>query len=246
MRRALGLEFRKMRRLRTVPSALLLVAVLVALSSGQLFAGKGMKTGAGMLMAYTMIAAMISPITVAIVASRQTEIEYSSGGWWWFPVGGITVSMLCRAKLLAASLVMLGIVAVQTLLIVLVALAAGVSAGWDIGAWASYALFLLLVNVAFLAFHIYLAARFDNQLLAVGTGILGGFAGIYCMLAPSSLARVIPWGYYALITHTQFVQKGGNFDVRYLTPDYSWVIGFVAAALGLFAYLTRALETVER
>ncbi|MBB6015974.1 ABC transporter permease [Deinococcus radiopugnans] len=246
MRRALGLEFRKMRRLRTLPIALLLVAVLVALASGQLMAGGGTKTGASMLMSYTMVAAMISPIMAAVVASRQTEIEHSSGGWWWSPVGGIPVAQLCRAKLLATSLVMLGVVAVQTLLIVLIALAAGVSAGWNVGAWASYVLLLLLVNVAFLAVHTYLAARFDNQLLAVGVGILGGFAGIYSLLAPSALARVIPWGYYALISHTQFVQENGQFDVRYLTPEYPWIIGFVAVVLGLFTYLSKTLETVER
>ena len=89
MRNNIWLEFRKMRRLHTLPLLIGLIAAVAALSSASLFSGRthemfdnpAAHPWASLLLSYTMMAAMTSPILVAVLASRQTDIEHSGVGW---------------------------------------------------------------------------------------------------------------------------------------------------------------------
>ncbi|BCJ63132.1 ABC transporter permease [Polymorphospora rubra] len=250
MRRAITLEFRKMRRLRTGLVTAILVVAVAALSSASLFSGgtretfddPGAAPWAALLLTYTLMAAMTSPILTAVLASRQTDIEHSGVGWTLAATAGHTPGTLCRAKLAALSLLLLPAIIGQTLLVIGAGMAAGIRVPLDPGPWIGYTALLFLLDIAFLALHIWLASIVENQLVSVGVGMLGAFMAVFTLLMPGAISRIIPWGYYAMISHAG--QQGGN--VAYLTPPYAWIAGFLILVGAVFVMVTRRLDRIER
>ena len=94
----------------------------------------------------------------------------------------------------------------------------------------------------------WLAAVKENQLIGVGVGLLGSFVAVYMLLAPAWVARLAPWGYYAVIscarvdTNTQYAQ----YTTQYTTPPLGWVVAFLILAAVLFIAATRRLDRIER
>ena len=250
MIRAIRLEFRKMRRLRTGLILAILIVAVAALSSASLFAGSTRESfedpaaapWAALLLTYTMMAAMTSPILTAVLASRQTDIEHSGVGWTLASTAGYAPGTLCRAKLAALSLILLPALAAQSLLVIGIGMFAGIEVPLDIGPWAGYTALLFVMDVAFLALHVWLASVVENQLISVGVGMLGAFMAVFSLLIPGVVSRFIPWGYFAVISHAG--QRGD--DVVYLTPPYVWIVGFVLLVAVVFTSATRRLDRIER
>jgi lantibiotic transport system permease protein len=249
VRRAIRLEFRKMRRLRTLPIVLVMVVAIAALSSASLFAGSTRATfddpaaspWAGLLLSYTLMAAMTSPILAAVLASRQTDIEHAGAGWTLAATAGLTPGTLCRAKLAALSGVLLPAVLLQTLLVVCAGTLAGIRLPLDAGPWIGYTLLLLLVDVALVAVHVWLAAVVENQLISVGVGMLGAFLAVFTLLAPGAAFWIVPWGAYALISHV----AAAAGEVGHVTPPYPWIVGFLALVGVAFTLATRRFDRLE-
>lgn len=250
MRRAVALEFRKMRRLRTTPIVIILVLAVAALSSASLFSGNtrdtfddpGAAPWAALLLTYTMMAAMTSPILTAVLASRQTDIEHSGSGWTLAATAGLSPGVLCRAKLAALSVILFPAVIVQSLIVIAAGTLVGIRVPLDLGPWIGYTFLLFLIDVAFCALHIWLAATVENQLVSVGVGVLGAFLAVFMLLVPGIVARFLPWGYYAVISNASQVSGG----VAYTSPPYLWVAGFLLLVGVVFAMATRHLDRIER
>jgi hypothetical protein len=249
--RALRLEFRKMRRLRTLPVVLAMVVAVAALSSASLFASSTRATfddpaahpWAELLLHYTLVAAMTSPILAAVLASRQTDIEHAGGGWTLASTAGFAPGTLCRAKLAALGAVLLPAVGLQTVLVVGAGALAGIRVPIEAGPWIGYTLLLGLVDVALLAAHVWLAATVENQLVGVGVGLLGAFLALFALLVPGVAYWLPPWGGYALISHV--AQTGGG-EVGYVTPPHPWIGGVLALVGAAFALSTRRRARTER
>ncbi|MFC4334631.1 ABC transporter permease [Salininema proteolyticum] len=250
MRRALALEFRKMRRLRTLPLLIGVVVAVAALSSASLFSGSARETfddpsaepWAALLLTYTMMAAMTSPILTAVLSSRQTDIEHSGVGWTLASTAGRTPGELCRAKLAALAILLAPAVLAQSLLVIGIGTFAGIQVPLDLAPWGLYTVLLYLVDVAFCGLYIWLAARVENQLVSVGVGVLGAFLAVFSLLIPPGLSYVIPWGYYAVISHAG--QSGG--EVTYVNAPYGLVAGFLILVAVLIAWYTRRFDRIER
>lgn len=250
MKRAVALEFLKMRRLRVILIALVLIVAVAALSSASLFSGSTREAFSGptavpwatLLLTYTFMAAMTSPILAAVLASRQTDIENTGSGWTLASTAGYTPGMLCRAKLAALAVILFPTVTLQTLLVIGAGTLAGIRVPVDIAPWVGYTVGLLLVDIAFCALHIWLAAKVENQLISVGIGMLGAFIGVFALLMPGWLTRLIPWGYFAMISQ---VTTSGR-DVVYSAPAYGWITGFLIIVGIAFVVATRRLDRIER
>ena len=255
-RASIGLELSKMRRLRTVPVAAALAAATVALSAANLFSASARagfsspdsRIWEELLLNYTLMSAITGPILAAVLASRQTDIEHSGAGWTLFATAGRTPGALCRAKVVALSLVIAPAITCQSLALVGSARLAGVAVPLSPGPWALYTAELIAVDLAMCAFHVWLAAVKENQLIGVGVGLLGSFIAVYMLLAPAWVARLTPWGYYAVIscarvdTNAQYAR----YTTQYTTPPLGWVVAFLILAAVLFIAATRRLDRIER
>ena len=255
-RASIGLELSKMRRLRTVPVAAALAAATVALSAANLFSASaragfsspGSHIWEGLLLNYTLMSAITGPILAAVLASRQTDIEHSGAGWMLFATAGRTPGALCRAKVVALSLVIAPAITCQSLALVGSARLAGVAVPLSPGPWALYTAGLIAVDLAMCAFHVWLAAVMENQLIGVGVGLLGSFVAVYMLLAPAWVARLVPWGYYAVISCAQEVDTNAQYaqHAQYTMPPLGWVVAFLVLAAILFTAATRRLDRIER
>jgi lantibiotic transport system permease protein len=237
--RAFLAEFAKMRRLRMAPVAAALVAVVAGMTSISLFATRhGRPSGDVLLMSYVLIAAMVTPLLVAVLASRQVDIEHTGGGWNLTGGLGISTGALCRVKLAAIAAVLAIIVAAQTGLIVMAGSLAGASSQFNVGRWLGYACCLYGVSVAFAAGQVWLATVFENQLIGLGIGLLGSFIAVYCELLPPELAQLVPWGYFAVISPVGIVDQA----TIPVTPAYGWLLGFWILVGAAFTAATSRIE----
>ncbi|GMA27704.1 ABC transporter permease [Arenivirga flava] len=250
MIRDVRLEFRKMRRLRTLPILAVLVVATAALSSVSLFAGSARASfddedalpWAALMLSYTLMAAMTSPIVIAVLASRQTDIEHSGAGWNLAGSVGRSPGQLCRAKFVALGLVLAPAVVLQTLLVIGLGALAGIDVPIRVDAWAGYTALLILVDLAFLGVHLWVSTVVENQLVGVGIGVLGAFLAVFSLLVPGTISRFVPWGYYAVIAHAS--QESGVLS--FVHPPVAWVVGFLLLAAVLLTIATRRLDRLER
>lgn len=251
---AVGIEIAKMRRLRTLPVTLAFVAATIAMGSMSLFSESGRADlsdpaampWASLLLNLGLVSALTGPILMSVLASRQTDIEHSGSGWNLASTLGLTPGALCRVKLAALSAVIIPAILLQVAGLMAVARLMGLSVPMDVAPWAAYTLLLIAVNIAVCSFHIWLAAVVDNQIVVVGVGLLGSFISLYMLLAPGWLARLVPWGYYAVITPAKVTYDGQTAAFTYIEMPWGWAVGFLALAGLAFAALTRRLDRIER
>lgn len=252
--RSVGVELLKMHRLRVLLIAILLAIASVAMSSTNLFSqstirsldNPAAKPWAMLLLGTAFVNAMTGTVFVAALASRQTDIEHSGAGWNLAATSGLTPGALCRVKLAALSLLIVPAAIAESAVLIVVARAIGVSLPLDVGPWVTYTVLLALVNTAMCAYHLWLAAVVENQLVVMSAGLLGGFIGVYMMLAPPMLARLLPWGYYAIITPVTMSMVNGHGAYEYISVPAGWVVGFAALTAVIFTAATRRLDRIER
>ena len=251
---SVGIEVLKMRRLRVLLVTAILITVSILMSALQLasmsrhgqLSDPGAQPWARLLLNMGMTNAMIQPLFVAILASREKEIEHTGAGWNLAATSGLTPGALCRVKLAALTLLIVPATIAQSAVLIAIARVMGLSLPLDVGPWITYTLLLALVNVAMCAYHLWLAAVVENQLVVMSVGLLGCFIGVYMLLAPPLLARMLPWGYYAVISPMKMSMVDGHAVVEYITIPMLWVIGFLALTALLFTAATRRLDRIER
>ena len=251
---SVGIEVLKMRRLRVLLVTAILITVSILMSALQLgsmakhgqLSDPGAQPWAALLSSMTFDNAMIQPLFVAILASRQTDIEHTGAGWNLAATSGLTPGALCRVKLAALTLLIVPATIAQSAVLIIVARVMGLSLPLDVGPWVAYTLLLALVNIAMCAYHLWLATVVENQLVVMSVGLLGCFIGVYMLLAPPLLARLLPWGYYAVISPVKMSMVDGHAVIEYITAPMLWVIGFLALTALLFTAATRRLDRIER
>ncbi|VEI17837.1 ABC transporter permease [Actinomyces viscosus] len=251
---SVGVEVLKMRRLRVLLVTALLVIASVVLSSINLFSQSTIRSfdnpaarpWAMLLLGTAFVNAMTGSVFAAVLASRQTDIEHSGAGWNLAATSGLTPGALCRVKFAALALVIVPAVVVQSTALVAFARIMGVSVPLDVGPWVTYTVLLIAVDLAMCAFHLWLATIVENQLVVVSAGLLGGLIGAFMLLAPPALARLLPWGYYAVIIPATFVMSGGKTGYEYVSPPLAWVAGFLVLTSLAFAVATHRLDRIER
>lgn len=253
LRRAAHLELTKMRHLRTWPTATMILLASLALTVPLSASARDRIVHAttdpwpGLLLSEAMAAALVSPILASVLASRLVDIEHTGGGWNLTGTTGLTPGRLCRAKLVALTGVLVPVVGLEIAVPVLVAHAMGATWSLDPAPWALYAISLLALDVVACGLHILLAALVDNQVVCIGTGFLGSFIALYGLLMPPWLARLVPWGYWAVITPASQTDDGtGGSAVAWAAPDWPWVLGFLVLAASVFTIVTAQLDRIER
>lgn len=234
------LEFSKLRRLKVGLLVAVMTLAVILMSIAPLFRKGEPPQMATLLMSLGTIQAFLAPIFVSIVATRIVEIEHSGNGWQIAGSVGALKGKVCLLKAIVAGLISTITTIFITGIIIFLAMAKGIQ-GFEPKYWLNYTLCLLAVNLVICMVHVILAAKVDNQLINVGTGILGGFIASFSLLIPTNITYFIPWAYYALISH--FDAKG---QIAYHQPNYFPIIAFVLIATAAFAVSVRQLDRAER
>lgn len=245
--RAVANEFAKMRHLKVGLFATVMVLGVLALSlfaivSSPDFDPETPDAWNALLAGLSLGLPLLCPLLLAVLASRQTDIEHQGNGWLLQSTSGITPGALCRAKLIALGIV----VAAATTLTSIIALMlgkvlAGILPPAPLGHWAGFTVCMIAINLAVLALHLLLSAKVENQLVALGIGVLGCILAVFSQGLPAVAAHITPWGYYAL---AQAAGYEGD-QIQPLSIAYPSVLALVAIVAALFAILTARFDRQE-
>ena len=244
--RLLRLEFSKMRRLRMGLSAAALVCAVSGLSimsavSSPEFSPAAPEAWAGLLTGLSLAVPVGSPLTIAVLASRQVDIEHRANGWLLARTAGVTTGRLCRTKFAATAIWVAGATVLSSLLVAGFGLAVGITALLPVAAWALYTLLAVTVSLVVLALHVVLATVVDNQLVTLGLGVVGTLIAMFANGFPPLLAHLSPWGYYALAMGAAFVGDAPAL----LTPAFPSVAALAVVGSLLFVLTTGLLDLKE-
>lgn len=246
---AIANEFAKMRRLRIWLFVALLALGVTVMSMYNAF-GSGVfgrlddEDGFGwkiLFMGMGMSSSMIAPILLAVIASRQVEIEHTGNGWLSSATAGLTPGQMCRAKFVSLGMLVVGATVVMGAVVVGFGTLIGISAPPPLGRWAAYVGALIVISLAILAFQILLSAKVENQLVCVGAGLVGMFIAVFGELFPGWLAHILPWGYYSLTSQADFIGE----TPQYLDLPYFSVAGLAIVGGGLFLLITGRFDRQE-
>ncbi|MGO1699712.1 MAG: ABC transporter permease [Micrococcaceae bacterium] len=246
---AVANEFAKMRHLRTgLFLALLVVTVAgmgmyTALGSGALGrlddpGGYGWKI---LLAGVSTGVSMVAPILLAVMASRQVEIEHSGNGWLSSAAAGLTPGQMCRAKFVSLGLLVTAATIAWGVLLIGFGTLIGITVPAPLGQWGGYIGVLIVINLAVLAFHILLSAKIENQLVSVGVGLIGILLAVFSQMLPPAIAHLYPWGYYSLAIPADYV----GLEPEYFDLPYLSVLGLAVIGGGLFLAITGRFDRQE-
>ena len=119
-------ELAKIRHLRIWVTAIMYLVAVVGLTAFQsLVAGidehladPGGAPGKILLTGLSRAFAMISPVLLAVLASRQVEMEHTGNGWLLSATSGVSPGHLCRAKFIVLGLIVALVTMMQSALLV--------------------------------------------------------------------------------------------------------------------------------
>lgn len=197
----LSLEFYKCRRRKIVLVCAAVLAVELVWM-GAFFTRQNtedLKWG-WMLLLYNlaMVDAIVLPISVATLGSRNCELEHK-GNTWKLLETMASPGRLYAAKLAWGALVLAVLLVIRSALFVAVGTVQGFQGSIPWGRFGLFTLISWAVSMMVFALQQGLSLRFANQAAALVCGIAGSFLGILSMLFPPTLTRCVPWGYYGLL-----------------------------------------------
>ncbi|MFR3663725.1 ABC transporter permease [Flintibacter sp.] len=154
-----------------------------------------------MLLFYNLalIDAIILPISVATISSRNCELEHKGASLKLLETM-VTPGRLYGAKLAWGALVLAALLIVRTGAFAVMGVAADFHGAIPWGRFAIFTAISWAVSMMVYALQQGLSLRFQNQAVALVAGIFGSFVGTMSMLFPPALVRCVPWGYYGLLS----------------------------------------------
>lgn len=242
-------EVTKMRHLRIGLLAGLFLAAVVGMTAFQSLGSRideALADPSGepwkvLLGGFSFSSAMSASILLAVMASRQVEMEHAGNGWLMSATSGATPGRLCRAKFAVLGLIVALTTFAQSALLAGFGFLIGVTSPFPAGHWIGFTLSVTVVNLAVLGFQILLSAAVENQLIALGVGIVGILLATFGVLLPRWAAHLTPWSYYALTNPADYV----GLQLVYLDIPYLSVLGLAVVGCGLFLLVTAHFDTRE-
>lgn len=239
--RSLTLEFTKLRRKRVLLIVLALVAaVLVWLFADARAEGRGSATGwHSLLFAAPIMNSVFLSLLSTVVASRVADVDHEANAWKQLLCLQGTGSLLV-AKLVCALLVVALAVALELGGIFVIGRVWEFADPLPIGSWATFALSQLAASLCMVSIIGAVALLWENQFVAVASGLALSLAGLFSNFLPTALQRLIPSGYYTLLTTMRVIWGDSSsapmfYETALPLIDYALVAACSAAAC-VYAY----------
>jgi len=235
-------EFAKLRHLHIGLIALILTAAVVGMALvGAASGGADVLTWPSVLAGTSLAFPMASPLLIAVIASRAVDMEHEGSGWLAGRAAGVGPGRMCRAKLVTTGIVVLAATVAASGVLLLLGSALGAASAPPLGLWLGHTAAVCLVNLALLGLQILISALIDNQLVALGFGVVGTIVAAVSTGLPTWLAALTPWGHYSLAAAAGY---RGEALVT-LTPTYGAVAALTVIAAVIFTAMTHHLDAAE-
>lgn len=169
-----------------------------------------------MLYNFALVDAITLPVAVAVLASRNCEIEHR-GSTLKLLETAVTPGRLYAVKLVWGALILAALLALRSVLMAGLGLAFRFPGQLPAGRLAIFTAVSWAVSMMIYLLQQGLSLRFANQAAALVCGIFGGFAGLMSLLLPVWVQRCAPWGYYGLLSLT-----GMDWDEATRVTTFFW------------------------
>jgi putative membrane protein len=117
----------------------------------------------------------------------------------------------------------------------------GVPAPVPTGRIVAYAASVCVISLAILALQLLISLASDNQLLAVGAGMLGVLLSMIGAMAPTWAQYLTPWTYYSLVAPMTFAGS----DPVYMDAPFPGALVLAIAGAVAFTVITTRLDRKE-
>ena len=117
----------------------------------------------------------------------------------------------------------------------------GVPAPVPIGRIVAYTASVCVISLVILALQLLISLASDNQLLAVGAGMLGVLLSMIGAMAPTWAQYLTPWTYYSLVVPMTFAGS----DPVYLDAPFPGALVLAIAGAVAFTVITTRLDRKE-
>lgn len=173
-----------------------------------------------MLLLYNlaMVDAIVLPLSVAALASRNCELEHK-GNTWKLLETMTAPGKLYTVKLIWGALVLAVLLILRSGVFLALGIAMGFAGEPPLARFCLFTLISWAVSIMAYALQQGLSLRFSNQAVALVCGILGSFMGLLSLLFPPALTRCVPWGYYGLLA---LVRMDWNESTRVTRFFWQW------------------------
>lgn len=239
-------EFAKMRHLHVwlLATVLLVLVTGITVYSGVLNPYFNRATDGSwnsLLNSFAGAVLLAAPLLLAIMASRQVDVEHVGGGWLLSATSGVTPGSLCRAKFLSLAVLVSGSTLTSSGLVAGTGFLLGVTAPWPAARWLGCTAAIIIVNVVLVAVQVIISALVENQLVSIGVGLLGTILALIASSLPTWVTHLIPWGYYTFASAAGYVGS----DLVALPPSYLSIAGLALVAAALFGVFTSRFDRQE-
>jgi len=234
-------EFAKMRHLRVgLLAAVLAIGVFVVTAATGLtnpsFDTATPDSWNALLGSMASGVGLVAPLVLAVLASRQVDVEHRGSGWLLAATAGVTGGQLCRAKLVTLAIVVTAATVAASAAMAGLGLLVGVTAPVPLGRWLGFTAAVVTVNLVVLAVQVLLSAHVENQLVGIGVGLLGTILALFGASVPTWLTHLTPWGYYSLSRPAAY----HGHDLVAVSPWYGSIAALaVVAAVGVVVITAR-------
>ncbi|WP_163196327.1 ABC transporter permease [Bifidobacterium platyrrhinorum] len=249
LRRAIMNEYAKMHRLKVLPLYILMpVGIIGATMFESLGAGLTRHLTDTDGTAWKLVTAcmgagfsMLMPILLAVIASRQADIEHLGNGWLFQSTAGLAPGRLCRIKFIATGLPVILVSLLAVMVTTGFALAVGVTGPVPWLRLAGYAVAVTTVSLIVLAVQLLIASRVENQLAGIGIGLIGFLLANFAGAFPDWLAYPTLWGAYAKIMPAGYQGE----SLVWNDTSYAAVGVLAVIAAVMFLWITARFDRME-
>lgn len=232
------IEAKKVRATRLLIIIVLGAVAVSALSTYSLWQNSGAagRQYGPVLISEAFFSALIWPIVVSALASRQAEIEYQNRGWILNVMAGVNVPDILYVKSIIGSALISVAVLLQAVLVTVIGKINGIQG--DLDGWLAYHLLLWATLTIFYGSFLLIACAFKNQILVLVTGVVSSFIAVFCFLTDFALNYILPWSYFAMIL--PYRQEGASAVASDL--EYVPIFGFLFMSAAAWFALVRRIR----
>ncbi|WP_315076651.1 ABC transporter permease [uncultured Clostridium sp.] len=180
---------------------------------------------------FSQLNCIMMPIVIGVIASRLSDIEHK-GNTIKLLKTIISDNKIFMAKFLCGEFYMIIIAILQVGIIIFFAKLKGFSGNFPIG-YISY--YTLIINLTLLLLQLIFSLIFINQMIGLVIAIGGALLGLFSLFFSKTIARLVLWGYYGLLSPVKM-----DWDIKTRIVNLYWIsipLTEFAILIGIFILL---------
>lgn len=186
-------------------------------------------------MEFGVMNSIFFPVVLAVAASRIWDTEHK-GGTWKLLETLETKDAIYRCKFLMGAIYCLAITILQMIFLIVLAWRFHFEQKLPMNHMVWFCVSGFAVSLAVYLIQQILSMYYENQIIPLAAGLLGAFGGLFSNFLPSTIQRMVVWGYYGVLRSINMDwDKETRITTLYERPmDYGFLVFVFLLAAALY------------